>query len=595
MSKKELILGKHRFNDKEIRLPLSTLKKHIASLGASGSGKTVFCKVVTEEVTRLGVPSILIDPQGDLASLALLGDKKTVTSKGVPGEVFDTYADKYQIAIFTPSSTKGIPISINPLKPPPDTIEDREERIQALDAVASSLAQFLGFRSESDAGRAAKTYLYSLLEEVWSQKLELKTFSDLADFIKNDSNFVPPSISSILNEKEKAKLARKVSFLTVGADALIFNMGMPLDVESLLGWADPGKVPINVIYLNTLSGADDKMMLVSTITQEIYNWMLRNPSEDLQLLFYMDEISGYIPPYPLNPPSKRYFQLLFKQARKYGVALQVATQNLSDVDYKSLAQVNTLNIGRMLTKQDLASVKHMIESISPAEADKILSELPRLQAGQFMLLSPDNFKEVQPLAVRWLCTNHKTLDEQAVKNITSNDLRARFDVAARDDIEPMEIAVSRDIEPDVVVDEESAAAAAVTEVPKFGEYRSPKQMLDAKPGMYTISDFTNVLEGTQEQIQNTINSLVDSGELEEGEYEGQAVYWPPDLELDLESNIVGISLRFPLNHPEGAASRVVSKKGIYKEMIFVKQEELIGKTKLKYVPLWRVPITEKKL
>jgi hypothetical protein len=153
----------------------------------------------------------------------------------------------------------------------------------------------------------------------------------------------------------------------------------------------------------------------------------------------------------------------------------------------------------------------------------------------------------------------------------------------------------REIEPEVVDDEESAAAAAVTEMPKFGEFRSPMQMLDAKPGMYTISDFTNVLEGTQDQIQNSINTLVESGELEEGEYEGQAVYWPPDLELDLESNIVGISLRFPLNNPEGAASRAVSKKGIYKEMLFVKQENLIGKTKLKYVPLWRVPITEKKL
>ena len=92
-----------------------------------------------------------------------------------------------------------------------------------------------------------------------------------------------------------------------------------------------------------------------------------------------------------------------------------------------------------------------------------------------------------------------------------------------------------------------------------------------------------------------IKKPFESGELEEGEYEGQAVYWPPDLEIDLESNIVGISLRFPLNHPEGAASRAVSKKGIHKEMIFVKQEDLIGKTKLKYVPLWRVPITEKKL
>src|SRR4051794_32932740 len=54
-----------------VELPVRALLRHAIALGSSGSGKTVFCKVVVEEAVRRGIPVIAIDPQGDLASLAL--------------------------------------------------------------------------------------------------------------------------------------------------------------------------------------------------------------------------------------------------------------------------------------------------------------------------------------------------------------------------------------------------------------------------------------------------------------------------------------------------------------------------------------------
>ena len=38
-------------------------------LGSTGSGKTVMAKTVIEEATMAGIPSLIIDPQGDLARL----------------------------------------------------------------------------------------------------------------------------------------------------------------------------------------------------------------------------------------------------------------------------------------------------------------------------------------------------------------------------------------------------------------------------------------------------------------------------------------------------------------------------------------------
>ncbi|PKK81723.1 MAG: hypothetical protein CVT47_00930, partial [Thermoplasmata archaeon HGW-Thermoplasmata-2] len=65
------------------QLPLSALKKHVVVLGASGSGKTVMGKVIIEEAALNHVPSIIIDPQGDLASLGLAGTKEELEKHGV--------------------------------------------------------------------------------------------------------------------------------------------------------------------------------------------------------------------------------------------------------------------------------------------------------------------------------------------------------------------------------------------------------------------------------------------------------------------------------------------------------------------------------
>src|SRR5688500_1476313 len=67
-----LVLGERRDRPGEpVTLPPAALLRHVMALGSSGSGKTVFCKVLVEEAALRGVPVIAIDPQGDLASLAL--------------------------------------------------------------------------------------------------------------------------------------------------------------------------------------------------------------------------------------------------------------------------------------------------------------------------------------------------------------------------------------------------------------------------------------------------------------------------------------------------------------------------------------------
>src|SRR5262249_58457769 len=88
--------------------------------------------------------------------------------------------------------------------------------------------------------------------------------------------------------------------LDVVARSLLFHDGVPIDIDLLLGRgpsAPPrGKTRISVIYLNTLESQEDKDFVVATLADRLVSWMLRNPSPELQALFYLDEIAPYMPP-----------------------------------------------------------------------------------------------------------------------------------------------------------------------------------------------------------------------------------------------------------------------------------------------------------
>ena len=86
-------------------------------------------------------------------------------------------------------------------------------------------------------------------------------------------------------------------------------------------------------------------------------WVRAQPgSARLKALIVFDEVFGFIPPHPANPPTKRPLVALMKQARAYGVGCVLATQNPMDLDYRALSNAGTWMLGRLQTDADRARV-----------------------------------------------------------------------------------------------------------------------------------------------------------------------------------------------------------------------------------------------
>src|SRR5262245_11714635 len=147
-----------------VTLPARALLRHAIALGSSGSGKTVFCKVVVEEAVRRGVPVIAIDPQGDLASLALgpAGDGEQAGDAAVVAAELRERAD---VVVFTPASHKGVALCADPVNAEAARLAP-EERPLALTRTASRITALLGYDLDSDEGAGVLAVLDRCMTEL---------------------------------------------------------------------------------------------------------------------------------------------------------------------------------------------------------------------------------------------------------------------------------------------------------------------------------------------------------------------------------------------------------------------------------------------
>ena len=102
-----LFLGERRDSGAPIDIPSQVLARHAAMLGSTGSGKTVMAKALIEEAALAGIPSLIIDPQGDLARLALGIDESELIEKDGDVDRKRKLLENSEIRIWTPLRSKG--------------------------------------------------------------------------------------------------------------------------------------------------------------------------------------------------------------------------------------------------------------------------------------------------------------------------------------------------------------------------------------------------------------------------------------------------------------------------------------------------------
>ncbi|MCA1659648.1 MAG: DUF87 domain-containing protein, partial [Verrucomicrobiaceae bacterium] len=246
------------------------LVTHGVVLGMTGSGKTGLCLTLIEEAALDQIPSIIIDPKGDLPNLLLTFPElraedfrpwineedaerkgqspdefaqaqaglwqKGLAEWGQNGERIRSLREKVDMTVYTPGSNAGIPVSIlsSFQAPPAELVDDGELFHERIESTVSSLLALTGTDADPIKSRE-HVFLSNIFSTRWRDGKTITLASLVADIQTPPFGEVGVvDVESFFPEKKRAELAMSINSLLAAPGFQMWLQGVPLDIKSLL-------------------------------------------------------------------------------------------------------------------------------------------------------------------------------------------------------------------------------------------------------------------------------------------------------------------------------------------------------------------------
>jgi DNA helicase HerA-like ATPase len=326
-------------SDKRVYLEPKMANRHGLVAGATGTGKTITLKVLSESFSDMGVPVFIADIKGDLASIAIAGTDnenmrerigrfgiENFSYKGFPVQFWDVYGEG-GIPVWTTVTEMG-PLMLS--------------RILDLNETQAGVLSIV-FRVADEKGL--------LLLDLKDLRAMVRYVGDNAgDFRMKYGNISSQSIGAILR-----------SLLTLEDQGGDFFFGEPeLDIMDWIKTSSDGRGIINVLHCA-------KLFLNPLLYSTFLLWMLSELYENLpeegdldkpKMVFFFDEAHLLFEDAPKQLLDK--IELVVRLIRSKGVGVYFVTQNPADVPNDILGQLGN-------------RIQHALRAYTPAERKKVVT------------------------------------------------------------------------------------------------------------------------------------------------------------------------------------------------------------------------------
>ncbi|MDL5055641.1 DUF87 domain-containing protein [Oscillatoria laete-virens NRMC-F 0139] len=391
-----------RITDDVVYYDSRDLTTHAVVVGMTGSGKTGLCISLLEEAILDNIPAIIIDPKGDITNLLLhfpdltpeqfrpwinIDDarkaglsedqfaadqahtwREGLASWGIVPDRLRWLQVATQYSIYTPGSDAGLPISIlASLRAPREGWVGNEEAMrERISGLTTALLALTG-RNAQPVQDKEHVLIANIFEHAWQRGIDL-TLEDIIIQVQRPpfSKLGVFPLDDYISERVRMKLAMDLNSIVAAPSFQSWINGDPMDIHNLLYRPD-GRPRVSIFYINHLS-EPERQFIITLLMENVNAWMRTlSGTTSLRALIYIDEMYGYFPPHPRNPPTKEPILRLLKQARAFGVGLILATQNPGDLDYKGLNNAGTWFIGRLQTDNDKKRVMAGLEALASVD------------------------------------------------------------------------------------------------------------------------------------------------------------------------------------------------------------------------------------
>ena len=361
----EIILGKAKLDNEvvpeaKVSVPLKMMNRHGLIAGATGTGKTKSLQLLAENLSKHGVPSLLMDIKGDLSGIAK------------PGDASNPKIQERHELLQLPYEAMGFPVELLSLS---------QEKGVKLKATVTEFGPILFSKilSLNETQTGVMSLVFKFCDDKQLPLVDLKDVRKVLQYLTEDEGQaeISKEYGAVSSASVGAILRNIVSLEQQGADTFF---GEPsFDVEDLMQTVD-GLGKINVLRLTDIQ---DKPALFSTfmlsLLSEVYGTLPEEGDLDKpKLCIFIDE--AHLIFQEASKELLNQIETVIKLIRSKGVGIFFCTQVPGDVPDDVLSQLG-LKIQHALrgfTAKDKKEIDKAVENYPVTEyydASKLIGEL----------------------------------------------------------------------------------------------------------------------------------------------------------------------------------------------------------------------------
>ena len=399
------------YADAAVKIPLKTMNRHGLISGATGTGKSKTLQILAENLSKKGVPVLLMDVKGDLSGIA---------EKSEGGDFLDERHQKL-----------GFPFE--PGASPVEFLSISEQGGVRLRATVSEFGPVLLSRildvSPTQAGILAIIFKYC--DDHHLPLLDLKDLKKIIQYATDGGKEEFQKEYGRISTASTGAILRKIVALEQQGAERFFGE-RSFDVHDLCRKDSYGHGYVNVMRLNDIQ---DRPALFSTfmlsLLAEIYTtFPEKGDSAKPKLVLFIDE--AHLIFKNASDALLDQIESIVKLIRSKGVGLYFVTQNPTDVPSEVLGQLG-LKIQhalRAFTAKDRKAIKLTAENYPLSDFYDTKTELTSLGIGEALVSALDEKGRPSPLAATMLRAPMSRMDilsdSELEEKLLTSTLRKKY-------------------------------------------------------------------------------------------------------------------------------------------------------------------------
>lgn len=363
----KILIGKGK---SENSILLNKVNRHGLISGATGTGKTVTLKVLTEGLSDAGVPTILADVKGDLANISMSGEMNDKLQDRLYELGISNFEFKnYPVSMWDIYGEKGIPL-----------------RVTVSEMGPLMLSNILDL---NDTQMGVLNIIFKVADSEGLLLIDLKDLKQVINFVNDNRDEISKNYGNVASQSLSA-ISRKLLFIEDAGGDLFF--GEPaIDINDLVRTDATGKGLVNILNANKLiSNPLLYSMLLLYLLSEIYeNFPEVGDLDKPKLVFFFDEAHLLFN----NTPSilKDKIVQVVRLVRSKGVGVFFITQNPLDVPEEVSSQLSNRIVHqlRAYSPKELKAINAVADTFRQDDSMNLKEEIINLRTGEAIVSFAD--------------------------------------------------------------------------------------------------------------------------------------------------------------------------------------------------------------